>query len=116
MGVATESFWSNERMSVTFPREDTSAPIPRVKSRRMWETMKTTKIDVAARLAFYLLCSDTAPRPRLRKGNLLLPELDPNQPASRTRKILIYQEWAIFLQLLLDVSSCFVSPINLLTL
>ncbi|KAJ2932839.1 hypothetical protein H1R20_g4266, partial [Candolleomyces eurysporus] len=102
LGVATESFWSNERMSVTFPREDMSAPIPRFTSYRMWEPKKTTKVDTTARLAAYLLSSDAAPRPTVVDGALVLPEIDLTQAGPRTRKILIYQEWAIFLQLLID--------------
>ncbi|KAJ2911463.1 hypothetical protein MD484_g8951, partial [Candolleomyces efflorescens] len=103
LGIATESFWSNERMSVTFPREDMTAPIPRVRSLRQWEGMKTTKIDVAARLTYYLLSSDSAPRPVIKDGQLALHRIDPAKAGPRTRKVLIYQEWAFFLQLLLDV-------------
>ncbi|RXW17371.1 hypothetical protein EST38_g8476 [Candolleomyces aberdarensis] len=44
LGIATETFWSNERMAVTFPRQDTNAPIPRIKTLRQWNESKTTKV------------------------------------------------------------------------
>lgn len=97
-------------MAVTFPREDMSAPIPRITSRHMWEPMKTTKLDATARLTGYLLSSDAAPQPTIEDGVFVIPDIDRNRGGPRTRKILIYQEWAIFLQLLLDASPFFKSP------
>jgi hypothetical protein len=104
LGIVTESFYSNERMSVSFPRADTNAPIPRVLSRREWEKVKTTKFDVTGQLVSYLLSSDIGPRPSIKNGTIVIPELDPTQVGPRTRKVLIYQEWSLFVQRLMDVS------------
>jgi hypothetical protein len=106
LGIATETFWSSERMAVTFPRENTSAPIPRVTSARQWDKMKTTKLHATLQIAIHLLSSDLAPMPTVKDGDLIIPAFVLPSPNPRTRKILIYQEWSLFLQLLVDVSRC----------
>ena len=94
-------------MAVTFPRQDTSAPVPRFTSFRQWEPVKSTKIDSAAKLVQHLLQSDNAPPPIIEGGRIQFPPIPApaaGQQHPKTRKILIYQEFAFYSQLLLYVS------------
>ncbi|KAJ3517571.1 hypothetical protein NMY22_g13940 [Coprinellus aureogranulatus] len=103
MGVQTESLYSNERLASTFPREDTKAPLPRINSRRQWKQQrKPTKLDSVARLTKYLLSDDNVPIPKgTVDGALVLPEVELNPKAKR--KVLIFQEFALHMPVLMDV-------------
>lgn len=107
MGSVTESFYCMERMAVTYPREDTNAPVPKFASKAAWKAAKSTKIDAVVRLARHLLKSDDALPPLVTEGKLSFPPLPPVLDGAivpRTRKILIYQEYSFFTPLLINVS------------
>lgn len=105
LGSVTESFYCMERMAVTYPREDTSEPVPTFATKAEWKAARSTKIDAVARLVRHLLRSDDAPPPVVVDGKLTLPPLPPATVVQRTRKILIYQEYSFFTPLLVNVSS-----------
>lgn len=106
-GSVTQSFYCTERMTVTFPREDTNAPIPKFKSKEEWKASRSTKLDAVARLARYLLSSDNTLPPYVDDGKLKFPKLPAlanGDTHPQTRKILIYQEYSFFAPLLVNVS------------
>ncbi|TEB14168.1 hypothetical protein FA13DRAFT_1641970, partial [Coprinellus micaceus] len=75
MGVQTQSFYANERLTATLPRENPSAPVPRVTSMRKWLSMnRPTKLDAIARLAAYLLFSGCRTMPAVADGQLVIPD------------------------------------------
>lgn len=102
-GFQTESCYSNERLTCTFPRLNSKDPVPRVTSMRAWEKLGSpTKITATARLVAYLLSGDDVPIPLPVDGNITVPDRTPDP--SSTRKVLVYQEFTVFAQLLIDVS------------
>lgn len=106
LGSVTESFYCMERMAVTFPREDTNAPVPKFSTREEWDATRSTKIDAVVRLVRYLLKSDNTLPPFTKDGKLFFPKIPPTEDGasvSRTRKILIYQEYSFFAPLLINV-------------
>ncbi|TEB22192.1 hypothetical protein FA13DRAFT_1716313 [Coprinellus micaceus] len=62
---------------------------------------RPTKLDAIARLAAYLLFSGCRTMPAVADGQLVIPEYDPM--AGGDNKLLIYQEFTVFMQLLIDV-------------
>lgn len=113
-GIQTESCYSNERMLVTLPRPDTKQPIPRITSMEDLEAMGSpTKVVATAKLAGYMLSDDNALIPRPVNGELIIPDYVPNPSA--TRKVLIYNEFTIFMPFLIDASLFCLTPNRSLT-
>ena len=110
-GIQTESLFSNERLTVTFPRENRKEPLPKVGSKRVWKDLgEPTKITGTKDLAVYLLLGDDAPAPIVGEGGITYPPYVPSPTTARTRKILIYQEFPVYTELLRDVRSSFPIP------
>lgn len=102
-GIQTESCYSAERMMVTLPRPNTKAPIPKVRSMEELKALRfPTKITMAARLGAYLLSSDTVAMPEPIEGEFDIPEYEVDPSASR--KIIIYNEFTIFMPFVISVS------------
>ncbi|KAF8869441.1 P-loop containing nucleoside triphosphate hydrolase protein [Infundibulicybe gibba] len=88
----TKRFYLEYRMALGFAREDPNSVIPTFKTLEEWIPVKSTKIDVCAKLCKYLLSRDDAPPVTFHDGEAFFPEL-PSTPCTKTRRILIYQEF-----------------------
>jgi hypothetical protein len=103
-GIQTESLFSNERLTVTFPREDRKEPLPKVGSKRVWEALgEPTKITGTKNLASYLLLGDDVPAPIIDEAGITYPAYKPTPTSTKTRKILIYQEFPVYTPVLREV-------------
>ncbi|TFK16560.1 hypothetical protein FA15DRAFT_607055, partial [Coprinopsis marcescibilis] len=102
-GISSDDFYTSQRMAATFPQPDPSQPIPTFTSLEEWEPVKSTKIDVASRIVVHLCTSDDAPMAEFENGAVKFPLIPtPSEgPPSRTRKILVYQEFTVFTPLLI---------------
>jgi TATA-binding protein-associated factor len=93
-------------MSATYPRLSLTDKIPRFKTREDWESRKSTKVDICARMCFHLLSRDDAPRMIFEDGAVIFPEVPkpmPGERVSQELKIVIYQEFSSFGPLVRDV-------------
>ncbi|KAF8889787.1 P-loop containing nucleoside triphosphate hydrolase protein [Infundibulicybe gibba] len=92
-GFATKNFYLEYRMAFGFAREDPDTPIPVFKTLEEWAPVKSTKVDLCARLCKYLLSRDDAPPISFHDGEASFPRLEPAVPSMQKRRILIYQEF-----------------------
>jgi SNF2 family DNA or RNA helicase len=75
------------------------------KTMEEWETMKSTKLDLVAKLAKYLLSDDNCPKNFLdENGEFTIPVYVAPAGAKKTDKILIFQEYMSLTPLLKRVS------------
>lgn len=111
MYVARQKFYLEYRMALGFAKadpDDDSVRIP--KSLEEWERVKSTKIDVCARICKHLLTRDDAPDISFEDGVPVfppIPEVQPGEVISREHRILIYQEFIAHGPLLSAVSAVY---------
>lgn len=93
-------------MGVTFCQEDPDAPIPQFNTLDEWNDMKSTKIDLAAKIVGHLLSRDDAPEVQFVDGEAIFPQMpptDPTNPPTRERKVAIYQEFSSYRPIMQNV-------------
>lgn len=112
-GIQTESLFSNERLTVTFPRANRKEPLPRIGSKRVWKDLgEPTKITGVKDLVVYLLLGDDVPAPTIGEAGIVYPPYVPSPTTSRNRKLLIYQEFPVYTDVLRDVQSLLPLPLE----
>lgn len=91
---------------VTLPGEYSKKNLPSIKSMRDWEDLgKPTKIDTVCRLVVYLLKGDDAPSPTVHpRDGISFPDYEPAPGTPKTRKVIIFQDFPIYMPVLSDVS------------
>lgn len=92
-------------MSVGFARESENV-IPTFKSLEEWQGVKSTKMDICARICQHMLVRDDAAEIVFQNGKAIFPASPPSLPGqtiSQTKKILIYQEFTSLRDLLRNV-------------
>ena len=105
-GIPNSNFYLPYRMGACCPRLSPKDPIPKFRTKEEWDAGKFTKFDVCAKLIKHLLKRDDAPEIVVQDGKVKFPRLTNEQkakPVSRTRKILIYQEFPCLGSLLRNV-------------
>jgi len=93
-------------MSATYPRLSMTDKIPRFKTREDWESCKSTKVDVCARMCLHLISRDDAPRMVFEDGAVIFPEVPKpmhGERVSQELKIVIFQDFPSFGPLVRDV-------------
>jgi hypothetical protein len=86
-------------MGATYPRRSLTDPIPRFKTLEEWQSQKSTKVDVCARMCLHLTSRDDAPSMVFQDGSVIFPEVPnplPGELVSQTTKILVYEGFASF--------------------
>lgn len=94
----SQKFYLEYRTAVGYAKKDPSSNNPIFKSLEEWEPVKSTKMDVCARICRHYLQQDDVPDVEFQDGQVIFPTLaqkpgEPGETASRTRKILIYAEF-----------------------
>lgn len=93
-------------MGATYPRLSLTEPIPCFKSLEEWDSRKSTKVDICARMCCHLLSRDDAPEMSFKDGQVIFPDIPPpthGEIVQKETKILIYQEFPSFGPLLRGV-------------
>jgi hypothetical protein len=103
----SNTFYLEHRKAVAFARDDPSEAIPVFKNLEEWEPIKSTKLDLCARICQYILSSDSAPQIHFEDGVPIFPPIVPSRAETQETKVLIYQEFPSFTGLLRNVSSFF---------
>ncbi|PPR00177.1 hypothetical protein CVT26_009067 [Gymnopilus dilepis] len=104
--IPNSKFYLPYRMGACCPRLDLKDPIPSFRSLEEWKAGKFTKFDICAKLVKHLLSRDDAPEVVVEKGTMKFPRLPAQEkarPATRIRKVLIYQEFICLGPLLRNV-------------
>ncbi|KAF6745335.1 P-loop containing nucleoside triphosphate hydrolase protein, partial [Ephemerocybe angulata] len=101
-------FYIEHRMGVTFARskEDLDNDLPKFESLAEWEPVKSTKIDTLVRILHHLLSRDDAPPVLFENGAPVFPDMpptDPENPPTKTNKIIVFQEWVTFRPLVQNI-------------
>jgi hypothetical protein len=106
MKAFSSSFYLPSRMGATYPRLSLKDKIPRFKSMDDWESHKTTKVDICARMCSHLLSRDDAPSMIFEDGTVIFPEVPapmPGERVSQELKLLVYEDFASLGPLVQDV-------------
>lgn len=107
MKLFTRGFYIEYRTSVIYARERPKDEIPVFKTLDEWNKLKSTKLDMAARLCQYLLVRDNLPPPTFADGTvvtLTIPPLRKGEAVSQKCKIVVFSEFPSMLSLLINVS------------
>ncbi|KAF9060091.1 hypothetical protein BDP27DRAFT_1370864, partial [Rhodocollybia butyracea] len=102
----TKKFYLEYRLCVAYAKSDPNSPNPNFKSLAEWKNIKSTKMDVCAKICAYYLNRDDVPDVTFTDGKLIFPKiskLDPALSHLKTRKILIYSEFPSMTALLRKV-------------
>ncbi|TEB14172.1 hypothetical protein FA13DRAFT_1879956, partial [Coprinellus micaceus] len=108
--ISSSRFYIEHRMGVTFARKKSNSKIPKFSSLDHWEQYKSTKIDVCCRLVAHLLQRDDAPLVVFENGAPVfppMPPVDPKNPPTHVKKIVIFQEFPSFRPLLQNILSLY---------
>ncbi|TFK16514.1 hypothetical protein FA15DRAFT_742895 [Coprinopsis marcescibilis] len=109
--VSSNKFYLEHRMGVTFPRENTSDPIPLFTSMADWEAQKSTKIDCLVRMVQHILLRDDMPPIEFKGGEAIFGPAPATPMFTQTVKILIYQEFPSFIGLVRSVFALYNIPV-----
>jgi TATA-binding protein-associated factor len=90
---------------------------PSFKTLEEWVPVKSTKMDVCAKLCVHYLTHDKVDDVSFADGQPVMPDIivTPEQPLQKTRRIIIFQEFSSMAQLLQNVrisKSSFISFIH----
>lgn len=91
-----QKFYMEYRLSVGYAKTDPVAPDPSFSTRQEWEAVKSTKMDVCARICRYYLHYDDVADVTFEEGQPVFGptrQYDADKGDKRTRKILIYSEF-----------------------
>ncbi|KAF9443968.1 hypothetical protein P691DRAFT_808051 [Macrolepiota fuliginosa MF-IS2] len=100
--IHTKKFYLEYRTAVGYAKKDAADPWPNFTSRQEWEPLKSTKMDVCARLCEHYLKHDDIADVAFEDGQPIFPEI-PTGPVCRTRHIIIYAEFPSMAPLLQNV-------------
>jgi hypothetical protein len=81
------------RTAVGYAKKDPASNNPVFKSLEEWNPVKSTKMDVCARICRHYLQADSVPDVEFKDGQVIFPTFVPQkagEPVSNARKILIY--------------------------
>lgn len=95
------------RTSVMYARDHPNDEIPVFKTLEEWAKLKSTKLDMAARLCQYLLVRDNLPTPTFEDGavnSLSIPPVRKGEVVSKDCKIVVFSEFSSMSSLVLNVS------------
>ncbi|KAF8523869.1 P-loop containing nucleoside triphosphate hydrolase protein [Hysterangium stoloniferum] len=100
--LQTKKFYYEYRSAVSYAQEDTEAQLPEFQTLGDWEPVKSTKMDVYAKICKHYLSDDNIPDVEFNEGIPIFPRLEvPSQIMNR--RILIYSESPIVTRLLRNV-------------
>ncbi|KXN82140.1 SWI/SNF-related matrix-associated actin-dependent regulator [Leucoagaricus sp. SymC.cos] len=101
----TKKFYLEYRTAVGFAKPDPADPWPTIKSLEDWEPVKSTKMTVCAQLCKYYLTHDDVPDVDFVDGEPVFPDIPqlPSGDVKRTRRLIVYAEFASMQPLLQDV-------------
>ncbi|KAF8500014.1 P-loop containing nucleoside triphosphate hydrolase protein [Hysterangium stoloniferum] len=100
--LQTKKFYYEYQSAVSYAQEDTEARLPEFQTLGDWEPVKSTKMDVCAKICKHYLSDDNIPDVEFNKGIPIFPRLEvPSQIMNR--RILIYSESPIITRLLHNV-------------
>lgn len=94
-------------MAVGYARDNPNDEIPYFQTLAQWVPLKSTKMDMCARMCVHLLSRDDAPPLVFEGGSVTfnpIPETQPGEIIKRDTKIVIYQEFTCLGSLLQNVS------------
>lgn len=94
-------------MAVSYASDDGKKKIPTFKSMDEWLPVRSTKIDVCARIAQHVLSRDDAGPVQFLDGHPVFPPHptpDPTTPVTQSNKLVIFQEFVQFRPILVQVS------------
>lgn len=104
-----KKFYHEYRGAVCYAKADPGAPDPSFTTRADWDEIKSTKMDVCARICRYYLYHDDLPDIEFEDGELVLGEVPRDLQLTRNRRILIYAEFPSMTPLLKRVRDAFLS-------
>lgn len=106
--IITRGFYIEYRLSLVFATSNPKAPLPKITSLEQWAKIKSTKLDMAARLAQYFLSRDDLPLPTFANGGITFPAIPPvkkGEKISKDCKIVVFSEFPSMLPVLIQVST-----------
>ena len=106
--IITRGFYIEYRLSLVFARSDPTEALPHITSLKQWAKIKSTKLDMAARLCHYFLVRDDLPLPTFADGDIIFPDIPPAPTAKATSadcKIVVFTEFPSMLTLFTEVST-----------
>ena len=106
MKAFASSFYLASRMGATYPRLSLEEKIPRFQTREDWDSRKSTKVDMCARMCSHLITRDDAPSMIFEDGKIIFPEVPkplPGEQISQQLKIVIFEDFASFGPMVRDV-------------
>ncbi|KAF8510670.1 hypothetical protein BU17DRAFT_69955 [Hysterangium stoloniferum] len=99
MGILqTKKFYYEYRSAVSYAQEDTEAQLPEFQTLGDWEPVKSTKMDVCAKICKHYLSDDNIPDVEFNEGVPIFPGLEVPSQIMNSR-ILIYSESPMMLEL-----------------
>ncbi|KAL0057974.1 hypothetical protein AAF712_015368 [Marasmius tenuissimus] len=105
-GIVATRFYLDYRLTSCYAKADPDGPNPKFNSLDEWEPVKSTKMDVAARVAAHYLSHDEIDDVSCERGEAIYPAM-PFVPASesppRNRKVLISVAFPSLMPIFLDV-------------
>ncbi|KAJ3560425.1 hypothetical protein NP233_g10845 [Leucocoprinus birnbaumii] len=107
--IRTRNFYLEYRTAVGFANDNPGNPLPKFNTLAEWEELKSTKMDVCAKICSHLLIHDDVEDVKFENGEALIPvvEIDPKKPVTRKRRIIIYSEFTSMAPLLQNVLSLY---------
>lgn len=103
--VATRAFYIESRVAVGYARDVKDEAPPHFSSLEEWYPIKSTKIDIVAKICRHTLSSDRAPPVSFEDGEPFFPPVPPLKKGETcTVKITIFQEFSSLGPVLRNVS------------
>ncbi|KAF5345577.1 hypothetical protein D9756_011032 [Leucocoprinus leucothites] len=103
--IHTKKFYLEYRTAVGYAKEDPAEPCPTFKTLAEWEPVKSTKMDICARICSHYLTHDDVDDVKFENGQALFTPviMEPGKEYSRKRRIIIYSEFTSMAPLLRNV-------------
>ncbi|KAF9472811.1 hypothetical protein BDN70DRAFT_818118 [Pholiota conissans] len=104
--IITRGFYIEYRLSLIFARVDSKAPLPKITSLEEWAKIKSTKLDMAARLCRYFLSRDNLPLPTFANGTIIFPSIpsaSKGEKLVKNCKIVVFTEFPSMITLFTNV-------------
>lgn len=110
-----QKFYLEYRLAVGYAKEDAASLWPTFKSLEEWEPLKSTKMDVCAKICAHYLKHDDVGDITFEEGEAVFPDVPDllETEVRRTRRIIIYAEFPSMAPLLQNVR---IPHLNLLTI
>ncbi|KAF9441652.1 hypothetical protein P691DRAFT_683240 [Macrolepiota fuliginosa MF-IS2] len=109
--IQTKKFYLEYRTAVGYAKEDPADPWPLFKSLEEWEPVKSTKMDVCARVCKHYLTHDDMEDVTFVDGVPVFPEsAATGKEIRRNRRVIIYAEFSSMAPLLQNVLSLYGIP------